>query len=58
MIKKINVLISGNVSDIKDANTIIEKNIEYCAENKVLSRVETEILKLYIFDRYSIYSYT
>lgn len=25
MIKKVNVLISGNVSDIKDANTIIEK---------------------------------
>ena len=43
MIKKVNVLISGNVSDIKDANTIIEKNIEYCAEIKVLSRVETEI---------------
>ena len=43
MIKKVNVLISGNVSDIKDANTIIEKNIKYCTENKVLSRVETEI---------------
>ena len=25
MIKKVNVLISGNVSDIKDANAIIEK---------------------------------
>lgn len=43
MIKKVNVLISGNVSDIKDANTIIEKNIEYCAGNKVFSSVETEI---------------
>lgn len=43
MIKKVNILISGNVSDIKDASTIIEKNIEYCAENKDLSRAETEI---------------
>ena len=43
MIKKVNVLITGNVSDIKDANTIIKNNIEDCVENKNLSKVETEI---------------